>query len=175
MLGCRIWVFGRVMTTVPGPEPPSPSRRGSLAATTRAAKGGNAAIVRTTLSTQSRDNRKAFSLSTKTSPFNIVRDTIRRAATARADLKRMPRRTFADKPETMAPPAGFNQPLNLSPCSRRGPYEFLGKSNDFQAVHATRRYRRGGQTRDGRMGNGKPWQQKARQMPGFSISVTSYG
>ena len=80
----------------------------------------------------------------------------------------MTRRAFAGKQELTRPPARFDQRSNLSPCSPRGPYEFLAKRNQLHVVHATR-CRRAEKTGDGRMSKEEPLQQKARQMPGFSI------
>jgi hypothetical protein len=73
----------------------------------------------------------------------------------------MPRLAFAGKQELTQPPAHLDQRSNLSSCSPHGPYEFLGKSNQFHVVHATRPSRRAEIE--------EPLQQKARQMPSFSI------
>ncbi|MGH6847616.1 MAG: hypothetical protein ACREC0_09300 [Methylocella sp.] len=81
----------------------------------------------------------------------------------------MTRRAFAGKQELTPPPARLDQRSNLSPCSPHGPYEFLGKRNQFHVVHAARRCRRAEKTRKGSMSKGSDFATKSPAMPGFSI------
>jgi hypothetical protein len=81
----------------------------------------------------------------------------------------MTRRAFAGKRQLTPPPARRDQRSNLSPCSPRGPYAIFAKTNQFHLVPATWPCRRVEKTGAGRFAKEQPFQQKARQMPGFSI------
>ena len=81
----------------------------------------------------------------------------------------MTRRAFAGKQELTPPSARLDQRANLSPCSPHEPHEFLAKKTNFTSFmpqgHAAAPIK---QAMAGRAKQ-KPSQQKARQMPGFSI------
>jgi hypothetical protein len=73
----------------------------------------------------------------------------------------MTRRAFASKQELTPPPARLEQCSNLSPCSPRGPYEFLAKRSQFHVVHATRPCGHAKKTDYGRMNKGRAFATKS--------------
>jgi hypothetical protein len=79
------------------------------------------------------------------------------------------RQELTGKTELTPPPARLDQRSNPNPCSSHGPYEFLAKINQFHVVHATRPCRSAEKQAMAAQPKEEPPQQKARQMPGFSI------
>jgi len=86
----------------------------------------------------------------------------------------MTRRAFAGKQELTPPPARLDQRSNLSPCSRPGPYEFLGKKKPIsrRSCHKVMPPRR--KTGTGRTSKGSAFAAKPGKCRAFQFSVTSY-